>query len=100
MSINLTPYKENPKTQFFAQEWERLQGSIEEALEMAEDEDMKAMAEVEVKEITHQQTLLMEQMDEILKAEEKEEEFPNEVVLEVRAGAGGDEASLFAANLV
>ena len=24
------------------------------------------------------------------------EEFPNEIVLEVRAGAGGDEASLFA----
>jgi len=100
MSIDLTKYKENPKTQFFAQEWERLQSSIEETLVMAEDEDMKAMAEEEVKETTHQQTLLMEQMDEILKAEEIEEKFPNEVVLEVRAGAGGDEASLFAANLV
>ena len=27
------------------------------------------------------------------------EEFPNEIVLEVRAGAGGDEASLFAWEL-
>lgn len=100
MSIDLTKYKENPKTQFFAQEWERLQSAIEETLEMAEDEDMKAMAQEEAKELTHQQSLLMEQMDEILKAEEVEEKFPNEIVLEVRAGAGGDEASLFAANLV
>ena len=30
---------------------------------------------------------------------EKAEEFPNEIVLEVRAGAGGDEASLFAWEL-
>ena len=39
-------------------------------------------------------------MEEILKGEKEEEEFPNEVVLEVRAGAGGDEASLFGIELV
>ena len=33
------------------------------------------------------------------KENEKTEEFPNEIVLEVRAGAGGDEASLFAWEL-
>lgn len=99
-SIDLTKYKENPKTQFFAVEWERLQGQIEETLEMAEDEEMKAMAEEEVKELQKQQESLLTQMDDIIKAEEKEDEFPNEIVLEVRAGAGGDEASLFAANLV
>jgi peptide chain release factor 1 len=35
-----------------------------------------------------------------MKADKEEEEFPNEVVLEVRAGAGGDEASLFALELM
>lgn len=99
-SVDLTKYKENPKTQFFAQEWERLQGQIDETLEMVEDDEMKAMAEEEVKVLQEQQAGLMAQMDEIIKAEEKEEQFPNEIVLEVRAGAGGDEASLFAANLV
>jgi peptide chain release factor 1 len=38
-------------------------------------------------------------MKEIVEQEEKEEEFPNEVILEVRAGAGGEEASLFAEEL-
>jgi peptide chain release factor 1 len=38
-------------------------------------------------------------MDEILKEDEKEEEFPNEIILEVRAGVGGEEAALFAEKL-
>ena len=38
-------------------------------------------------------------MDEILKAEAGTEEFPNEIVLEVRAGVGGEEAALFAEEL-
>jgi peptide chain release factor 1 len=35
----------------------------------------------------------------IVESEKEEEEFPNEIILEVRAGAGGDEAALFAAEL-
>ena len=42
---------------------------------------------------------IMGQMEGILKEEEKEEEFPNEIVLEVRAGVGGEEAALFAEEL-
>jgi peptide chain release factor 1 len=38
-------------------------------------------------------------MEEIVSQEEKEEKFPNEIIMEIRAGAGGDEASLFAQNL-
>jgi peptide chain release factor 1 len=38
-------------------------------------------------------------MESILIEDEKEEEFPNEIILEVRAGAGGEEASLFAEEL-
>jgi len=100
MSLDLTKYKENPKTQFFVIEWERLQSQIEETSEMAEDEGMKAMAEEEIRGLREQQDTLQQQMDDIFAAEEKEDEFPNEIVLEIRAGAGGDEASLFAANLV
>jgi len=43
--------------------------------------------------------VLIAQMDEILKAEEGSEESPSEVVLEVRAGVGGEEAALFAYEL-
>jgi peptide chain release factor 1 len=38
-------------------------------------------------------------MDSILEEEKQEEEFPNEIVLEVRAGVGGEEAALFAEEL-
>ena len=38
-----------------------------------------------------QQKMLIAEMDKILAVEESEEEFPNEAVLEVRAGAGGEE---------
>jgi peptide chain release factor 1 len=38
-------------------------------------------------------------MEKITKTEEVAEEFPNEVILEVRAGAGGEEAALFAEEL-
>lgn len=41
----------------------------------------------------------MKQMEDIVTEEAKEEEFPNEIILEVRAGAGGEEASIFAEDL-
>jgi peptide chain release factor 1 len=40
------------------------------------------------------------QLEDIQKADEEEEEFPNEIILEARAGAGGDEAAIFARELV
>ncbi len=44
--------------------------------------------------------MILEEMDRILGEEVPEnEDFPNEIVLEVRAGAGGEEASLFAKEL-
>jgi peptide chain release factor 1 len=46
--------------------------------------------------------LILAEMDKVLegeKIEEGGEEFPNEIILEVRAGAGGDEATLFAEAL-
>ncbi len=60
---------------------------------------MKAMSEEELLTLAAQRQELMEQMDGILEGERAEEEFPNEIVLEVRAGAGGDEAALFAKEL-
>ena len=42
---------------------------------------------------------MIKQMDDILAGDAVEEEFPNEVVLEVRAGVGGEEAALFAEEL-
>lgn len=97
--MDLTPYKENPKTQYLAQEYERLLREQNDLEAMSEDEAMKELALSDLKNIEIQKEAIKAQMDDILKQEEKEEEFPNEVVLEVRAGAGGDEAALFAREL-
>src|SRR4051812_4634752 len=69
-------------------------------LEMSKkDPSMAELAQSELAEIKNHKDELMKQMQEIIAGEKEQEEFPNEIVLEVRAGAGGDEAALFAAEL-
>src|SRR3990167_11542398 len=97
--MDLSKYKQNPKTQYLAENLERLLTEEADILALAKNEEMKEMADADLKNIEIQKNGLVAQMDEILKEEEKEEEFPNEVVLEVRAGVGGEEAALFAEEL-
>ena len=42
---------------------------------------------------------MKKQLEEIADAEKAEEEFPNEMIMEIRAGVGGEEAALFAEKL-
>ncbi len=100
-TIKLDPkYKENNKTRFLADDFERLIREEQEIKNIIEsDPGMKELSEEELLTIENQKKDLIAQMEIILKEEEKEEEFPNEIMLEVRAGAGGDEASLFAQSL-
>jgi peptide chain release factor 1 len=72
---DLTKYKENPKTAYLAKAVEMMEGDEE------------------------QQQLLIAEMEKILEREVVEDESPNELVLEIRAGAGGEEAALFASQL-
>jgi len=64
------------------------------------DESMKEMAQEELRVIAVQKKALENQFVSIEASEKEEEEFPNEIILEARAGAGGDEAFLFAHQLV
>jgi peptide chain release factor 1 len=96
----LEELKKNQRTSFLAGEYERLQKNEEEVLNLSQsDEEMRKMAEEEVSLIKEQKDAVLKQIEEIIKLEEKEDESPNEIILEVRAGAGGDEAALFAENL-
>jgi peptide chain release factor 1 len=97
---DLKKYKENQKTAYLAETYEKLLRD-EEALRVLSqtDEAMKEMAEEEMKNFEIQKKEIMGQMENVLREEEKEEEFPNEIVLEVRAGVGGEEAALFAEEL-
>lgn len=96
--MDLTPYKDNPKTAYLAAEYERLSKEEAEVKELAQG-DLGALAEDDLKRIAEQKTGVVAEMERIVAQEKKEEEFPNEAIVEVRAGVGGDEAALFAYEL-
>ena len=99
--MNLDEYKNNPKTAFMAGLYEKLAADEAETMALAaSDPGMKEMAEHELASIQEQKKGLEDQMKEIITSEAVEEEKPNEIILEVRAGAGGDEAALFAFELM
>lgn len=80
-------------------EYKKLQASLASTREMLDsgDEEMKAFAEAEVKQV--EQALLS--LEEKLKIDliPKDPEDSKDVIFEIRAGTGGDEASLFAGDL-
>lgn len=96
----LEEFKQNKKTSYLAPEYERLlaeEKSVEEMI--ASDPSMADLAKEELNNLKIQKDSIWNQMEEIVASEKAEEEFPNEIIMEVRAGAGGDEASLFASEL-
>lgn len=97
--MNPEELKKNPRTHYLALELERLDAKEAETRELSADPEMAEMAAEDLKTIAHDRSEVVRQIQEILDKEKEEEEFPNELVLEIRAGAGGDEAALFAANL-
>lgn len=79
---------------------ERLNRQEAEVRTMLESDDsLHDLAGEELKAIQTERENIEKQVEDILAKEKEEDEFPNEIVLEVRAGAGGDEAALFAWEL-
>ncbi|MEX0933784.1 MAG: PCRF domain-containing protein [Candidatus Paceibacterota bacterium] len=98
--MDLEEYKQNQKTAFLAERYQKLLDEEKELSSLVKDnKDMEALAQEERKRIEEEKTTLSLQMEEIVKKDEEEEVFPNQIILEVRAGAGGDEATLFAYEL-
>ncbi len=97
--FNIDDYASDHKTAFLVNEYRRLIEQEDENKELAEDKDMAELAEIELSSIDQQKTAVQEQILKIVKSDDEERKFPNEMVLEVRAGAGGDEAALFAMQL-
>ena len=99
--MDLDIYKNNPKTAFLAGLYEKLvQDETEVRTMMVKDPGLKELAENDLNTILEQKATLETQMKSIVENEKQEDEKPNEVILEVRAGAGGEEAALFAAELL
>jgi peptide chain release factor 1 len=93
-------FKTNHKTAYLAEEYERLGREYEDAIGAADgDAELLALADEDKTRIENRQAEILGEIEQILDKDKEEESLPKAVVLELRAGAGGDEASLFASEL-
>jgi peptide chain release factor 1 len=93
-------FKKNFATAYLAEEYERLDKEAREALEAAAgDAELAAMAEEDAAHARTRQADILNEIETILKKDEEEAAVPISVVMELRAGAGGDEAAIFARDL-
>ncbi|MCD5384570.1 MAG: PCRF domain-containing protein [Candidatus Pacebacteria bacterium] len=98
-NFNIDDYASNHKTVFLVTEYRRLLDQEVENEELAQDADMAELAKIELDALIEQKEAIEAQIIQIMKSDEQERKFPNEMVLEVRGGVGGDEASLFSMQL-
>ncbi|HFE66401.1 MAG TPA: peptide chain release factor 1 [Chloroflexi bacterium] len=83
------------------QEYQRVNQELAEAQEMIElenDPEMVALAQEEIKPLTQQRERLEKQMRKLLVPKDPRDD--KNVFIEIRAGTGGDEAGIFAADLL
>ncbi len=99
--MNLEEYKKDHKTAYLAEIYEKLLKDEADIFSMIEkNPGMKEMAQADLYSIAEQKKNTEEQIKAIVESEKEEIEYPTELILEVRAGAGGDEANIFAHELL
>lgn len=97
--MTIEDFKSNNKTTYLASAYEDLLSQKKETEIMLSDPNLSSLAEEEIKNLDNQLQTLWLQMEDILNKEKEEEEKPKSLILEISAGAGGDESTLFAAEL-
>ena len=81
-------------------EYQRLEGELRDARELlaeTEDTEMRSLAELEVESLQERLEELQESLRVALLPKDPRDQ--KNVIMEIRAGAGGDEAGIFAADL-
>jgi peptide chain release factor 1 len=78
-------------------EWKQVEKGVADAKVLLDDPDMKALAQEELAELEKRREALEQELKVLLLPSDPNDE--KNVILEIRAGTGGDEASLFAADL-
>ena len=98
--MNLGTFKSNHKTKYLADEYERLLSAEAEVKAMIKtDPEFVELGASEIVTLRTQIDALEKQMTGIIDRDKEEEIKPKEIILEVRAGAGGEEAAIFAQDL-
>ena len=78
-------------------EYKKIKKAMEEAQELMQDPEMKELAEMEYYENKEKLPILEEELKLLLIPKDKDDE--KNIICEIRAGAGGEEAALFAGTL-
>ena len=78
-------------------EYKKVKQAIEDAKEMMEDPEMKELAEVELLDNKEKLPKIEEELKILLIPKDPDDD--KDVICEIRAGAGGEEAALFAGTL-
>jgi len=78
-------------------EWQQVSRQIEEARQLLEDDDLRELAEEDLRRLEPRREQLEQELKVLLLPKDPNDE--RNVLLEIRAGTGGDEATLFAAEL-
>lgn len=98
--MDIEAFKTNHKTRYLAEEYERLSREESSVRTMIEgDPEMAELGKGELEALHQQMATLEKQMNDIVSSDKEEEEKPKMIILEVRAGAGGEEAAIFAQDL-
>lgn len=95
-------FKKNFATAYLAQEYERLEEEVAQARQAAlDDPELLRLAQEDEGRLRAHQRQILEEIARILakSAERESAQGTTSVVLELRAGTGGNEAALFAADL-
>ncbi|MEK7065091.1 MAG: peptide chain release factor 1 [Patescibacteria group bacterium] len=73
-------------------------GNTEAIVEVEANDEMRGLAEIEAAELRERKTQLESELDELTRPRDPMDS--KNVIVEIRAGAGGDESALFAAELM
>jgi peptide chain release factor 1 len=93
-------FKKNHATAYLAEEYEHLSIQAQSAEHAAGgDAELMMLAEDDKKKISERQEEILKEIEQILEKDKEEARVAKAIVLEFRAGAGGDEATLFAQEL-
>jgi peptide chain release factor 1 len=90
-------YRELEKTMARYAEYKDVARQIQESQVLMLDEEMKAMAREELQSLEQRKEALLAELRTLLLPKDPNDE--KNVILEIRAGTGGEEASLFASEL-
>ena len=78
-------------------EYKKAKQAIEDAQSMLEDKDLKELAEMEIQENREKLPKIEEELKILLIPKDKDDD--KNIICEIRGGAGGEEAALFAGTL-